>query len=90
MPMMVTDAFVVKSCGRVEAWTLALYISYIVHMRLVWIFDSLYVKFQGSNSWCKLFIHIILSFFLPVAIFVPVYLKLEGVSQIQKDLYVLF
>lgn len=45
MPMMVTDAFVVKSCGRVEAWTLALYISYIVHMRLVWIFDSLYVKF---------------------------------------------
>ena len=45
MPMMVSDAFVVKSCGRVEAWTLTLHISYIVDMGLVWTLNNLYVKF---------------------------------------------
>ena len=76
MPMMISDAFVVKSCGRVEAWTLALHISYIGHMWLAWIFDSLHIKFKGRGSCSRLFIHIILSFFLPVVMYVPVYLKL--------------
>ena len=76
MPMMISDAFVVKSCGRVEAWTLALHISYVGHMWLAWIFDSLHIKFKGSGSWSRLFIHIILCFFLPVVMYVPVYLKL--------------
>ena len=76
MPMMISDAFVVKSCGRVEVWTLALHISYIGHMWLAWIFDSLHIKLKGGGSWCRLFIHTILSFFLPVVMYVPVYLTL--------------
>ena len=76
MPMIISDAFVVTSCGKVETWTLALHISYIGHMWLAWIFDSLHVRFKGSGSSSRLFIYTILSFFLPVVMYVPVYLKL--------------
>ena len=44
MPMMISDAFIVKSCERVEAWTLQLHISYIGHMWQAWIFDSLHER----------------------------------------------
>ena len=87
MPMMMSNAFVRKSCGRVEAWTLALHISYIGHMWLAWILDSLHVKFKGSGSWSRLFIRIILSFFLLVVMYVPVYLKLgDKVYDFQLDI----
>ena len=87
MPMMISDAFVVKSCGRVEAWALALHISYIGQMWLAWIFDSFHVKFKGNGSCCRLFIHIILSFFLPVVMYVPVYLTLgDKAYDIQLDI----
>ena len=77
MPMMVSDAYVVKSCGRVEAWTLTLHISYIAHLWLTWILDCIIAKWVCDGfGWCKFFIFITLSFVIPPVMYVPVYLKL--------------
>ena len=56
MAMMVSDAYVVKSCGRVEAWTLALHINHICHLWLTWILDCIIAK-SGCDwfGWRKCF-----------------------------------
>ena len=77
IPMMISNAFVVNSCGRVEAWTLSLHIGYIGHLWLALIMDSIYVKLNTEKcGFVKFVISFMLIFMLPVVMYVPIYLKL--------------
>ena len=77
IPMMISNAFVVNSCGRVEAWTLSLHIGYIGHLWLALIMDSIYVKLNTEKcGFVKFVIRFMLIFMLPVVMYVPIYLKL--------------
>ena len=77
IPMMISNAFVVNSCGRVEAWTLSLQIGYIGHLWLALIMDTIYVKINAENcGFVKVVKGFLLSFILPVLMYVPIYLKL--------------
>ena len=93
MPMMVSDAYVVKSCGRMEAWSLALHVSYIGHLWLTWILDCIFLICIDEFGCGKFIIFILLSFLIPPVMYVPVYLKLGDkaydfqldISKIQGD-----
>ena len=77
IPMMISNAFVVNSCGRVEAWTLSLQIGYIGHLWLALVMDTIYVKINAENcGFAKVVKGFLLSFILPVLMYVPIYLKL--------------
>ena len=77
IPMMMSNAFVVNSCGRVEAWTLSLQIGYIGHLWLALVMDTIYVKINAENcGFAKVVKGFLLSFILPVLMYVPIYLKL--------------
>ena len=77
IPMMISNAFVVNSCGRVEALTLSLHIGYIGHLWLALIMDTIYMKLNAENcGFLKFFKGFLLSFILPVVMYVPIYLKL--------------
>ena len=77
IPLMISNAFVVNSCGRVEAWTLSLQIGYIGHLWLALIMDTIYVKMNAENcGFVKVVKGFLLSFILPVLMYVPIYLKL--------------
>ena len=93
MPMMVSDAYVVNSCGRMEAWSLALHVSYIGHLWLTWILDCIFLICIDEFGCGKFIIFILLSFLIPPVMYVPVYLKLGDkaydfqldISKIQGD-----
>ena len=77
IPLMISNAFVVNSCGRVEAWTLSLQIGYIGHLWLALVMDTIYVKINAENcGFAKVVKGFLLSFILPVLMYVPIYLKL--------------
>ena len=79
MPMMVSYAYVIKSCGTVEGWGLTLNIFYIGHLWLALIMNSAIVKLVvHGRKWYWKFLHdIFLPFFLPVVMYVPIHLKLS-------------
>ena len=76
MPLMVSDAYVVKTCGEVDNLTLALHVMYFVHMCIQFTsgcyYDYFVNKYINLKGLCG---RIFGAVFVAICLYVPVYLK---------------
>jgi len=78
MPLLISNAYVVRSCGRIETWSIVLHLSYFFHLFLVLILDTVhdFVENEDDERCIRISIVIIktfLSVLLPFVMYAPVY-----------------
>ena len=72
MPMMISNAYIVKTCGEIDGWILALHICYIGHLWFGLITNSCNMLIERCSS-SKFIMCFAISFMLPLVMYVPVY-----------------
>ena len=76
IPLLISNAYVVRSCGRIETWTIVLHLSYILHLFLVLVLDTVheFVENEDDDNRCiRVGIKTFLCFLLPFVMYAPVY-----------------
>ena len=83
MAMLISNAYVIRSCGQIETWTIVLHLLYFFNLFLVLILDTVH-DFVGSedddedddeddNRCIRVSIKAVLCFLLPFVMYAPVY-----------------